>query len=101
MLPNELELGQLDFMDVGCGSGEVLVYVGTFYSFKSVSGLDVSRDLVRAANSNLNKIPKDKPPEDSSLITKAICLDAKKHQMSASRTMIFMFNPFGWITADT
>lgn len=101
MLPNELELGQLDFVDVGCGSGEVLVYMGTFYSFKSVSGFDVSRDLVRAANSNLNKIRVEKSPEDTSLLNKAICLDARKHQMTPSRTMFFMFNPFGWITADT
>lgn len=99
MLPEEEALDDLLFVDVGCGSGELLLYAATIYPFSSFHGFDVSETLVRQAETNLLNMFPTKLTSFASPLNPFSVLDAREHRMVSSRTMFFMFNPFGWQTA--
>lgn len=99
MLPDDENLDQLDFVDVGCGSGELLIYASMFYPFRTAGGIEVDSLLVMKANENLEKIFSNNLDLEVGSLTSPICMDASNHRMKPNRTLFFMFNPFGWKTA--
>lgn len=74
-------LAEFDFVDLGCGNGSA-VRMAKEFEFKSYTGVDFAPELIVEAQSNF--------PFASFHMS-----DAVKYSIVASKTFVFLFNPFG------
>ena len=85
---NYLKLNEEDvFIDLGCGAGRVVFFVGV-QRLKKVIGVEMRRELVDAANRNLKSL------KLSNTSIEIINTDASAFDVKEG-TVFFMFNPFG------
>ncbi len=78
------------FVDVGCGKGRILMLAAK-YGFQRTIGLELSPQLCKVAESNLetycNHHPEVKKPS-------VICTNVLEHQLTDDETIFFLFWPF-------
>jgi len=92
---NPASLSRSSFIDVGCGAGKVLIYWALLNRRariqQSISGVDISSKLIRAAEFNTEKLS-----IQAKLFTGDILgdINVQKHFGSKSLT-VFIYNPFG------
>lgn len=91
MMPVNINLGNYNLIDVGCGSGISTLYFYDFYPFKSFYGFDFSRDLISKAEINLKSyLLKSKSEKSINFKVK----DAKNFILQDQANLLFMFHPF-------
>lgn len=95
MLPKNFNLEEYTLIDVGCGSGISTLYFANFCEFNELIGFDISQNLIKVAKKNLKSFQKKK----SSKI-KFFEIDARSYYIPDKPCFIFMYNPFGFITAN-
>jgi len=85
---NYLKLNEEDvFIDLGCGVGRVVFFVGA-QRLKKIIGVELRRELVDTANRNLKSL------KLSNASIEIINTDASAFDVKEG-TVFFMFNPFG------
>ncbi|RXK62821.1 class I SAM-dependent methyltransferase [Lacibacter luteus] len=77
------------FLDIGCGKGRALC-VAAAYGYKKVEGIDFAKELIEAANTNLEKLKKQYPTTAYNLAWG----DLNSLTIDEHVTTIFLFNPF-------
>jgi SAM-dependent methyltransferase len=87
----DIDLSDLAFIDFGSGKGRV-VLLAAAYPFKSVVGVELSRELHEIARDNVSRAPLR--PEDSGKISLA-CLDVTDFSLPDSDLLCYLYNPFG------
>jgi hypothetical protein len=80
--------GQDVFLDYGSGLGRAVIYAAT-YPFRRTIGVELSEQLHRAAERNLeNARPRLCCPVD------LVCADAMDWDVPSDVTLVFLYNPF-------
>lgn len=92
MLPDRGAMGDMVFIDIGCGSGISTIYAAMQNNFQYYMGIDFSEDLIAKANINLELIQQRSRVDDIEFQKK----DAKQFDVPNKPCMLFMFNPFDW-----
>jgi SAM-dependent methyltransferase len=78
---------KLDLLDVGCGTGALLIYAEHRYMFNSYYGFDLQPNLIEIANQRIRQ----------RALTERIqceCINAKIAKIRDCRQLIYLFNPF-------
>ena len=78
------------FIDLGSGMGRA-VLMGAEFPFRSVVGVEFSRELHCIAESNLRRCP---PKRKRASSIRLLCLDATDYAIPEGKCIIYMFNPF-------
>ncbi len=87
-MSNYLKLSKDDvFIDLGCGAGRPVFFVGT-QRLKKVIGIEIRKELADIARRNLGNLKLNNSPIEI-INTDASAFDVKEG------TVFFMFNPFG------
>lgn len=86
-LPQEAKDGI--FLDIGCGKGRALC-VAAANGFNRVAGVDIAKELISAAKSNLQSIQNQFKTTESSLHW----ADVVDYDIPNDVTCVFLFNPF-------
>lgn len=86
-IPEELKQGI--FLDIGCGKGRAMCVAAAF-GYKQVAGLDFAKQLIDAAEKNLEQTKKRHPLTQYHLAWD----DVHDLHISEQVTTVFMFNPF-------
>ncbi len=97
MLPIELPPSSCRLIDVGCGSGVSTLYLADNYAFSSLTGIDFSDSLIRTAKKNQKRLA------DFNSSLKPISFeksDAREYLLPHHKHLVYMFNPFGFQTAE-
>jgi predicted RNA methylase len=78
-------------LDLGCGKGRVVFWVGLHCSPKRIVGVEISEQLYAVARRNLAQYDKrgDRPPVE------LVHADAATFHIPSDATLIFLNNPFG------
>lgn len=87
----DIDLSDLTFIDFGSGKGRV-VLLAAAYPFKSVVGVELSRELHEIARQNVQRAPLR--PKDSGKISLA-CQDVTDFSLPDSDLLCYLYNPFG------
>ena len=77
------------FLDYGSGMGRAVCLAAT-YPFRTVIGIEISRDLCALANHNLNKVRDKLQCRDVRFLEK----NAQEYKIPEAVTIFFFFNPF-------
>jgi SAM-dependent methyltransferase len=80
---------QATFLDIGCGKGRAMCVAAAF-GYKQVEGIDFAKQLIDAAEQNLERIKKQYPLTRYNLAW----ADVQELQISEQVNTIFLFNPF-------
>lgn len=80
---------QKHLLDIGCGKGRILC-VAPHYGFMQLTGIDFSKELIAAAEINLEAKKKQFPQLDFELYNN----DAFYFKIPEGTDCIFLFNPF-------
>ena len=83
----ESPLQDLNFLDVGCGTGALLLYAQRRFSFRSYEGFDLQDDLLTIAEERIRQ----RKIENVVRIFKA---NGATHVIKHERQLVFMANPF-------
>lgn len=86
-IPQDLKQGI--FLDIGCGKGRAMCVAAAF-GYKQVAGIDFAKQLIDAAEKNLEQTKKRHPLTQYHLAW----ADVHGLHISEQVTTIFMFNPF-------
>jgi 16S rRNA G966 N2-methylase RsmD len=78
-----------DFVDIGCGKGRP-VFVAESYGYNNLTGIELDKELVEAANENLKRYLLKR--KESSI--KFINVNALQNNYKNANTVYFLFNPF-------
>ena len=102
-LCNDIDLGQYDLIDVGCGSGISTAYIYGNYSLKSVMGFDFSPSLIDLAHQNKKRTYswKDSLGTLTEPVLSFEVADATTFRVPNQNVLLFLFNPFGWATLES
>jgi len=87
-LPNTLKNKPL--IDYGCGKGRAL-FVAEQCGFTNLIGVDIAKELINMANSNLTVYKKKNPTSE----IKFEFNDATKYEIPDDACVFYFFNPFG------
>lgn len=86
-IPEELKQGI--FLDIGCGKGRAMCVAAAF-GYKQVAGIDFAKQLIDAAEKNLERTKKRHPLTQYHLAW----ADVLELHINEQVTTIFLFNPF-------
>lgn len=86
-IPEEIKQGT--FLDIGCGKGRAMCVAAAF-GYKQVAGIDFAKQLIDAAEQNLEQIKKQYPLTQYSLKW----ADVQSLEIEEQVTTVFLFNPF-------
>jgi hypothetical protein len=87
----DVDLSTLTFIDFGSGKGRVVLLAAT-YPFKSIVGVELSRELHDIATENLQRA--QLRPEEASRIS-LVCRDVTNFTLPDSDLLCYLYNPFG------
>lgn len=90
LLSKKISLKNYSFLDVGCGTGIVSIYIANKYTFKNFSGFDFDPTLVKMAKLNREIAIVEKLPRIDFFVQ-----DSREIVLIKQPTFIYMFNPFG------
>jgi len=82
-----------NFVDLGCGKGKAVVYMGRSGAFRRSVGVDIARDLLEIARHN-RALAGGMMPIDF------IETDAQRFLLPDGETLIFLFNPFDAVAIE-
>jgi SAM-dependent methyltransferase len=82
--------GDATFLDLGCGKGRALV-VASEFSFRSVIGVELCPELVKAAKENAQIIGQKLPERTPITVVTGNALD---YVLPEGNLIIFLYNPF-------
>jgi SAM-dependent methyltransferase len=88
LVPKEYDLSDYSFCDIGCGTGNALIYTVLSYRFKKYYGFDFDEKLIKIGIKNLYNLGLHSKIELS-------VDDASKFIQNDTQFVYFMFNPFG------
>jgi SAM-dependent methyltransferase len=78
------------FVDIGSGKGRVLC-LAALYPFKSVTGVEFSRELSAIADRNIEGF---RHPGRKCELVRSVCADATAFELPDGPTLVYLFNPF-------
>lgn len=78
-----------DFVDIGCGKGRP-VFVAESYGYNNLTGIELDKELVEAANENLKRYLLKRKES----FIKFINVNALEYNYKNTNTVYFLFNPF-------
>ncbi len=78
-----------DFVDIGCGKGRP-VFVAESYGYDKLTGVELDKELVEAANKNLNSYALKRKASTIEFIN----ANALEYNYKNTPTVYFLFNPF-------
>jgi SAM-dependent methyltransferase len=79
------------FVDLGCGKGRAVI-VASEFPFREIVGIELSLELARIAQSNVDKIQREFPGRPPIQIIPGNALDKL---LTCGRVVVFMYHPFG------
>jgi SAM-dependent methyltransferase len=79
------------FLDLGCGKGRALM-VASEFPFRSVIGVEISRELVRVAKKNAQVMGQNLPEQTPITVVNGNALD---YALPEGNLIVFLYNPFG------
>lgn len=82
-----------NFVDLGCGKGKAVLYMGRSGAFRRSVGVDIARDLLEIARHN-RALAGGMMPIDF------IETDAQRFLLPDGETLIFLFNPFDAVAIE-
>jgi SAM-dependent methyltransferase len=86
----EIDYGEFDFVDFGCGKGRVLM-VASEFPFRSVRGVEISRALCDIAEKNLRVF---RSPRQRCFDLEVRCMDARDCPLPQGNTVFHLYHPF-------
>lgn len=93
-LPIEYE--RFSFLDFGAGKGRVLLIASQF-PFKSVIGIEFSRELHGIARDNIAKIP---PSKCATPLVECVHTDVIEYRLPANPLVCYFYNPFDQVIME-
>jgi len=87
---------RFSFIDFGSGKGRVLL-IASQLPFKSVIGVEFSRELCEIANSNIAKIP---PSKCAASWVGCIHTDAMEYRLPGNPLVCYFFHPFDQVIME-
>lgn len=89
---DRIDAGRDDvFLDLGCGKGRALLTAAR-WPFQRVIGVELSAELSRVAERNLQRLWQFGQPRSSDF--EVVHCDATRYQIPADVSVIFFYNPF-------
>lgn len=85
----KVEITPDNIIDFGSGKGRILA-VAAHYGYKRITGIEISGELIKAADKNLSSIRLKFPNSDISILE----MDAKEYVIPDDASLFFFFNPF-------
>lgn len=90
MMGDIIELtNEKSFLDIGCGKGRAMA-VASYYGFKKIQGIDISKEFIEEAKINLATIHQKFPEANFELLLQ----EAFYYRIPQDISVIFLFNPF-------
>jgi len=89
LIPNK---SKLNFVDIGCGKGKVLLIASNF-DFKKISGIDIDEKLLKICRKNISIYQKAKKTKIKITVKK---INADSYNTDDDNVFYF-FNPFSYI----
>jgi len=89
LIPNK---SKLNFVDIGCGKGKVLLIASNF-DFKKISGIDIDQKLLKICRKNISIYQKAKKTKIKITVKK---INADSYNTDDDNVFYF-FNPFSYI----
>ena len=80
-------------IDLGGGKSISTIYLSHLYEFKSITSVDIHRQLLEDGKSNLDKYCR---MEGKSLCIDFVCQDIREYLIEEGKYIFFAFNPFEW-----
>ena len=87
---------KLNFIDVGCGKGKVLL-VASDFGFKKIIGIDLSKKLLHICKQNIYNYKKLKHKKK---LIKLINIEATKYKVT-NENVFYFFDPFSGLVLNT
>jgi predicted RNA methylase len=97
ILPRKEVTDQDVFLDLGSGKGRVVLQAALHYPFSRVYGVELSEELHRIAERNLEHNRERLAGRDVVLV----CADALEYKIPDEVTVVFLYNPFGGEVFET
>ena len=89
LIPNKKKL---NFVDIGCGKGKVLLIASEF-GFKKITGIDIMQKAFKISKKNISIFQKNKKKK---IHINLIKIDARQYNIENDNVFYF-FNPFSYI----
>jgi len=87
---------RFSFIDFGSGKGRALLIASQF-PFKSVIGIEFSRELCEAAKDNIAKIP---PSKCAASRVECVHIDAMKYRIPGDPLVCYFYHPFDQVIME-
>ena len=87
-----VELGDYEFVDLGSGKGKAVLVASTL-PFDTVTGVELSNRLHRAAEENIERF--ETLGGRRAGVARSLCENAARFRSTHSDMVVFMMNPFG------
>jgi SAM-dependent methyltransferase len=85
------------FLDLGCGTGRVVLEAAARYPFRRVIGVDFVADLTRVAEETVARNRDRLRCRDVEIVTR----DVVDYDVPDDVTFVYLYNPFGGVVLDT
>ena len=92
LIPNKSEL---NFVDIGCGKGKVLL-IASLFGFKKISGIDIDNKLLKISKKNISIFQKITKKKIKINLAK---IDARQYNIENDNVFYF-FNPFSHVVLN-
>jgi SAM-dependent methyltransferase len=79
------DIGDLTFIDIGCGKGRTLI-LASQWGFKKIIGVEFSPELAAVARRNISTV---------GICAEVVEIDACQFSFPDENLLIYMYNPFG------
>ncbi|MBI2815520.1 MAG: class I SAM-dependent methyltransferase [Acidobacteria bacterium] len=94
-----IDYSKFVFVDLGCGKGKVLLLASEL-PFKQIIGIEVSPELIRVAEDNLQKYRGKRQCNSVQLL----CMDVRQFRIPAEPAVYYLYDPFDaevmWTTLE-
>ena len=92
LIPNKKKL---NFVDIGCGKGKVLL-IASLFGFKKISGIDIHQKLLKISKKNISIFQKTTKKKININLTR---IDARHYNIENDNVFYF-FNPFSHVVLN-